>query len=152
MESGEYKPEPSIETVANAMDVGNPSNFVRLKRFFGDDWNAIKEKVTGFYFDDEQIKSAMREVFNEKNYVMCPHTAVAYLGLEAYRKNQTNDFTGVFLSTAHPAKFIELVEETLEKPIEIPERLELLLSIEKVATKMDSSFIAFKKLLMSTLK
>lgn len=151
LESGEYKPEPSIETVANAMDVGNPSNFVRLKRFFGDDWNQIKEKVTGFYFDDEQIKESMREVFQKSNYVMCPHTAIAYRGLKEYRKNHSEDFTGIFLSTAHPAKFIDLVEETLENQIEIPERLEVLLSMEKVSTKMQTSFSDFKNLLMSTL-
>ncbi|WP_026632713.1 threonine synthase [Dyadobacter alkalitolerans] len=151
LESGAYEPRPSIETVSNAMDVGNPSNFVRLQRFFEDDWTLVTEKITGFYFDDEQTKTAMREVFEKSEYVICPHTAVAYKGLQEYHKLNTSDFTGVFLSTAHPAKFIDLVEETLEKSIEIPERLELLLSIEKVATKMEVSFLDFKNLLMSTL-
>lgn len=151
LESGAYEPRPSIETVSNAMDVGNPSNFVRLQRFFEDDWTLVTEKITGFYFDDEQTKTAMRKVFEKSAYVMCPHTAVAYKGLQEYRKLNTSDFTGVFLSTAHPAKFIDLVEETLEKSIEIPERLESLLSIEKVATKMKASFSDFKNLLMSTL-
>ncbi|MCF2521006.1 threonine synthase [Dyadobacter sp. CY351] len=151
LESGAYEPRASIETVSNAMDVGNPSNFVRLQRFFEDDWTLVTEKITGFYFDDEQTKNAMREVFDKSEYVMCPHTAVAYEGLKEYRKMNTSDFTGVFLSTAHPAKFIDLVEETLEKSIEIPERLEVLLSIEKVATKMEASFSDFKNLLMSTL-
>jgi threonine synthase len=151
LENGIYDPRPSIETVSNAMDVGNPSNFVRLQRFFEDDWKLVTEKITGFYFDDEQTKTAMREVFESSEYVMCPHTAVAYKGLQEYRKQDTSDFTGVFLSTAHPAKFIELVEETLEQPIEIPERLESLLHIEKVAVKMDASFSDFKNLLMSTL-
>jgi threonine synthase len=151
LENGIYDPQPSIETVSNAMDVGNPSNFVRLQRFFEDDWKLVTEKITGFYFDDEQTKTAMREVFENSEYVMCPHTAVAYKGLQEYRKQDTSDFTGVFLSTAHPAKFIELVEETLEKPIEIPERLESLLHIEKVAIKMNASFSDFKNLLMSTL-
>lgn len=151
LESGAYEPRASIETVSNAMDVGNPSNFVRLQRFFEDDWTLVTEKITGFYFDDEQTKNAMRELFEKSDYVMCPHTAVAYEGLQEYRKLNTSDFTGVFLSTAHPAKFIDLVEETLEKSIEIPERLESLLSIEKVATKMEASFSDFKILLMSTL-
>ncbi|MCF0054061.1 threonine synthase [Dyadobacter sp. LJ53] len=152
LESGNYEPRTSIETVSNAMDVGNPSNFVRLQRFFEDDWKLVAEKISGYYFDDEQTKSAMREVSEQAGYVMCPHTAVAYKGLEAYRKKDTSDFTGIFLSTAHPAKFIDLVEETLEKEIEIPERLKSLLSIEKVSTKMDASFRDLKLLLMNTLK
>ncbi|MCE7068606.1 threonine synthase [Dyadobacter sp. CY326] len=151
LESGTYEPLPSIETISNAMDVGNPSNFVRFQRFFNDDWKSATEKVSGFYFDNEQTKTAMREVSETSQYVMCPHTAVAYQGLQAYREENTSDYTGVFLATAHPAKFIDLVEETLEKQIEIPERLKSLLSIEKVATSMNSSFSEFKKLLLSTL-
>ena len=94
----------------------------------------------------------MREVFGNTNYVLCPHTAVAYRGLQEYRKNANGNFTGVFLSTAHPAKFIDLVEETLGKPVEIPERLKSLLSIEKVSVKMKPSFSDFKSLLMSQFK
>ncbi|NIJ56168.1 threonine synthase [Dyadobacter arcticus] len=147
-----YDPAPSIETVSNAMDVGSPSNFVRLIRFFEDDWNAVTEKVSGFYFDNDQTQKAMRDVYSNANYVMCPHTAIAYLGLQAYReKARSEDFIGVFLSTAHPAKFIELVEQTLGKSIETPEQLKSLLEIEKVSIKMKSDFLEFKKLLMSQL-
>lgn len=152
LESGNYEPLPSIETISNAMDVGSPSNFVRLTRFFNDDWNAINEKVSGAFFNDEQTQKAMREVFGNANYVMCPHTAVAYRGLQEYRKKTNRDFTGVFLSTAHPAKFIDLVEETLGKSIDVPERLKSLLDIEKVSIKMKPEFSEFKSLLMSELK
>jgi threonine synthase len=152
LESGNYEPLPSIETISNAMDVGSPSNFVRLTRFFNDDWNAINEKVSGAFFNDEQTQKAMREVFGNANYVMCPHTAVAYRGLQEYRKKTKSDFTGVFLSTAHPAKFIDLVEETLGKSIDVPERLRSLLDIEKVSIKMKPEFSDFKSLLMSELK
>ncbi len=150
--SGNYEPLPSIETISNAMDVGSPSNFVRLTRFFNDDWNAINKKVSGAFFNDEQTQKAMREVFGNANYVMCPHTAVAYRGLQEYRKKTKSDFTGVFLSTAHPAKFIDLVEETLGKSIDVPERLRSLLDIEKVSIKMKPEFSDFKSLLMSELK
>lgn len=150
--SGTYEPLPSIETISNAMDVGSPSNFVRLTRFFNDDWNAINEKVSGAFYNDEQTQKAMREVFGNANYVMCPHTAVAYRGLQDYRKKTGSDFTGVFLSTAHPAKFIDLVEETLGKSIEVPERLKSLLDIEKVSIKMKPEFSEFKSLLMNALK
>ncbi|WAC11007.1 threonine synthase [Dyadobacter pollutisoli] len=149
LETGSYDPAPSIETISNAMDVGSPSNFVRLKRFFNDDWKLVTEKISGFYFNDEQTQKAMREVYGNANYVMCPHTAVAYRGLQEYRKKNQNNFTGVFLSTAHPAKFIDLVEETLGKSIEIPERLKSLLSIEKKSVKMNADFTEFKTLLMS---
>jgi threonine synthase len=152
LESGTYDPTPSLETISNAMDVGSPSNFVRLQRFFNDDWKSVTEKVSGYFFNDEQTQKAMREVFGNANYVMCPHTAVAYRGLQEYRKTHEGDFTGVFLSTAHPAKFIDLVEDTLGKNIEIPERLKSLLNIEKESIKMDSDFNAFKSLLMSDLK
>jgi threonine synthase len=149
LETGSYDPAPSIETISNAMDVGSPSNFVRLKRFFNDDWKSVTEKISGFYFTDEQTQKAMREVYGNVNYVMCPHSAVAYRGLQEYRKKNKGNFTGVFLSTAHPAKFIDLVEETLGKSIEIPERLKSLLSIEKDSVKMNADFTEFKRLLMS---
>ncbi|TLU97235.1 threonine synthase [Dyadobacter luticola] len=149
LESGTYDPRPSIETVSNAMDVGSPSNFVRFTRFFGDDWNSVTEKISGFFFDNFQTQEAMREIYKNHGYVMCPHTAVAYLGLKAYREKNTSDFTGVFLSTAHPAKFSELVEQTLEESIEIPERLKSLLEIEKVSIKMKPDFSAFKNFLLS---
>jgi len=151
LEEGTFEPHPSIETISNAMDVGNPSNFVRMTRFFGDDWKLVKEKIAGYFFNDEQTQESMREVFRNTDYVLCPHTAIAYRGLEEYRKNSEGDFTGVFLSTAHPAKFIDLVEETLEKQIEIPERLKLLLSIEKTSIKMKPSYLEFKSFLLSKL-
>ena len=151
LENGTYEPHPSIETISNAMDVGSPSNFVRMVRFFNDDWNLVKEKISGFYFDDEETRKTMREVFGNTNYVLCPHTAVAFRGLEEYRLKNGGNFTGVFLSTAHPAKFIDLVEETLGKTIDVPERLKSLLSIEKVSIKMKPSFIDFKNLLMNEL-
>jgi threonine synthase len=149
LENGNYEPLPSVETISNAMDVGNPSNFVRMIRFFGDDWQKVTEKISGFFYDDDETKKTMREIFGNANYVMCPHTAVAYRGLQEYRQKNGGDFTGVFLSTAHPAKFIDLVEETLGSAVEIPEKLKSLLSVEKTSIKMDPSFSAFKKLIMS---
>ena len=152
LENGIFEPHASIETISNAMDVGNPSNFVRMVRFFNDDWNSIREKVSGYFFNDEETQKTMREVFGNTNYVLCPHTAVAFRGLEQYRQETSENFTGVFLSTAHPAKFIDLVEETLGKSIDVPERLKSLLSTEKVSLKMKPSFDEFKALLMNGLK
>jgi threonine synthase len=128
--NGLFEPRPSIETVSNAMDVGNPSNFVRMVRFFGDDWNLVREKVSGYFYTNEETQNTMREVFVNTNYVLCPHTAVAYRGLQ---------------------EFIDLVEETLGKPVEIPERLKMLLSIEKTSIKLKPSYSDFKSLLINGL-
>jgi threonine synthase len=148
LESSLYEPTRSIETISNAMDVGNPSNFVRLIRFFGDDWAQVKEMVSGCYFDDDQTKATMREVFDETGYVLCPHTAVAYRGLQEYRHASRKDFTGIFLATAHPAKFRDLVEETLEQLISVPDRLKYLLTLEKKSIRMKADFNEFKSFLM----
>src|SRR5690606_22541972 len=131
LSTGEYNPVASVETIANAMDVGNPSNFVRMIRFFNDDWKETAQHISGFWFDDAQTEETMRTTFSDTGYVLCPHTAIAYRALLEYRKNNSDDFTGVFLSTAHPAKFIDIVEENIGQKIDIPERLKELLSIEK---------------------
>lgn len=150
--NGTFDPKPSVETISNAMDVGHPSNFVRMIRFFHDDWKQVTSLITGYSFDDAATRKDMLEVYKESGYVLCPHTAVAHLGLQAFREDTDTDFTGVMLSTAHPAKFIELVEETLGESIEIPERLETLLSLEKVSIKMKPQFEDFKNLIINDLK
>ncbi|WP_428665375.1 threonine synthase [Runella sp.] len=150
LENGTYSPVPSVETVSNAMDVGNPSNFVRLTRFFADDWEQVKNDISGCWFNDEQTKSAMREVYERQGYLMCPHTAVAYLGLKEYMHLTQKDVTGVFLSTAHYAKFLNVVEEALgTTEVEIPARLSDLLSKTKEAIPMSTRFEDFKNYLLS---
>lgn len=150
LENGVYNPAPSVETISNAMDVGNPSNFVRMTRFFGDDWERVKQDISGFWFNDEQTKNAMREVYSRTGYLMCPHTAVAYLGLKEYVSLTKKDVAGVFLSTAHYAKFLDVVEDALgTNEVEIPKRLSDLLSKEKVATQIGKRFEDFKAYLMS---
>lgn len=148
LENGTYNPHESIETISNAMDVGNPSNFVRMSRFYNDNWTSVKEEISGYSFTDDETRETMRSVFQKTGYVLCPHTAVAYRGLLEYRQKKTDDFTGVFLSTAHPAKFIDLVEATLEQSIEIPSRLADLLSLEKKSILMSTSFEEFKSHLL----
>jgi threonine synthase len=148
LESSTYDPLPSIETISNAMDVGNPSNFVRLTRFFEEDWQETRNLISGYHFDDEQTKASMQEVFGQSHYVMCPHTAVAYEGLQKYRQEMDGDFTGIFLATAHPAKFLDLVENTLESSIAIPERLKNLLSLHKKSILLKPHFEDFKAYLL----
>ncbi len=151
LESGVYNPVASVETIANAMDVGNPSNFVRMTRFFNDDWKETREHISGYWFDDAETKETMRKTFDESGYVLCPHTAIAYRALLEYRKTNKNDFSGVFLSTAHPAKFINIVEENLGQKIDVPKRLNDLLSLEKEAVKSDNSYDSFRSFLLKNL-
>ena len=147
--NGNYDPKPSVETISNAMDVGNPSNFVRLTRFFGDDWNSVKDSISGHWFDDATTRQAMSRVFDATGYVMCPHTAVAYLGLQEYQKTNPQKTTGVLLSTAHYAKFLGVVEDALGvEEIEVPARLSELLHKTKVATPMSKNFTDFKDFLL----
>jgi threonine synthase len=149
LESGVYNPVPSVETISNAMDVGNPSNFVRLTRFFDDDWAAVKSLISGAWYNDDQTRAAMRQVYDQNGYVMCPHTAVAYLGLEDYKKQHKQDVSGIVLSTAHYAKFLDTVEAVIGAKPAVPERLSALLSLPKVATQMSKHFDDFKAYLNS---
>lgn len=152
LKTANYQPiSPSIATISNAMDVGNPSNFPRLKALYGDDYETIKEKLVGFAYTDDQTRACMKEVYDRTGYVMCPHTAIAYLGLKDYLKTTTIEATGVFLSTAHYAKFLPEVEPVLGKSLPIPARLEALLAKEKIATELSTDYPTFKAFLKENL-
>lgn len=146
LESGIYKPRPSATTISNAMDVGDPSNFARILEMYDHKWMAIKEDMIGYSYSDEQTKEIMKEVYKRTGYVLDPHGAVAYLGLKEYQKK--HKATGIFLETAHPAKFLETVEETLGEKIEIPEKLKASLEKEKLSIAMKNSYDDFKAFLL----
>jgi threonine synthase len=156
LESGVYEPiSPSLSTISNAMDVGNPSNFPRMKALLNDDLQEMRDLLAGYFYTDEETKIAMKDVYNRTGYVMCPHTAVAYLGLKAYEKTLKNEaagvpVSGIFFSTAHYAKFLDVVEEVVGEQA-IPDRLSALLSKEKQATAMSTDFGDFKAWLMENL-
>ncbi|HET9052654.1 MAG TPA: threonine synthase, partial [Cyclobacteriaceae bacterium] len=122
LQTGAFNPRPSQSTISNAMDVGNPSNFARMMDLYNNDLNTIKSGITGYTFSDEETKQVMQDVYKKSNYVLDPHGAVGYLGLKKYF-SENNDATGVFLETAHPAKFLEVVEDVLKQKITIPEKL-----------------------------
>lgn len=149
LSTGIYEPKPSQETISNAMDVGNPSNFIRMRILAGDAYEEVVKHISGDFRDDAETRVAMKEVFDRTGYVMCPHTAVAYLGLKAYTKSLQEEVAGVFLSTAHYAKFLDVVEETLGTKVEVPARLSDLLSKEKVAIPMSKNFEDFKAYLLA---
>ncbi len=150
LESQVYTPiVPSVSTISNAMDVGNPSNFPRLTALFHDDFIELKQNVKGYYYTDEQTREGMVSLEMDFNYVACPHTAIAYNALMDYKKICEENFIGVFLSTAHYAKFLPDVEATLGHKIEIPLAFKELLTKEKKSVNLENDFNDFKKYLMS---
>lgn len=149
LNNGIYSPVSSKETISNAMDVGNPSNFVRMQLLAGSSFEQVKETVKGYFFDDEQTKKKLLDIFEKTNYLMCPHTAVAQLGAEAYTAEFGGDVAHVVLSTAHYAKFLPVMEPVLGHTPAIPARLAELLDKPKVARAMTSNFNDFKTYLLA---
>ncbi len=141
-----FSPKPSVSTISNAMDVGNPSNFPRMYNLYGDDFDWLSADVVSYYFNDDETRSAMREVYKNSKYIMDPHGAVGYLGLKRYLATDKKA-TGIFLETAHPAKFREVVTETLQTEIKLPARLEEFMSGTKHSIKISTQFQEFKSLL-----
>lgn len=152
LETGNYESKPSKQTISNAMDVGNPSNFERMKSLFDNDVSEFRKEIESYSFSDEETKSTMINVKNEFGYILDPHGAVAYLGLETLRQAQTDkknvDFVGVLLETAHPAKFVEVVEDVLKEKVEIPEKLEAFNKKEKKSTEFSVDFEPVKNYLI----
>jgi threonine synthase len=148
LQTGHYEPQPSVATISNAMDVGAPSNFVRLSRLFDDDFPAIRQQISGYYFDDTETERAMQAVYSRYNYVACPHTAVGINGLSSYQQSSV-DNVGIVLATAHPAKFKPLVDSILNIDVDVPERLARLADRQKQAFAIPASFEAFKESLLA---
>ena len=146
--SGNYHPKPSVETISNAMDVGAPSNFIRMRLLAGEEIEQVRKIVKGYDTSDEKTKEIMLDVYQRTAYVMCPHTAVAYDGLTQYGVEYPGDYYGVLLSTAHYAKFLPTVEETLGTKVEVPTRLAELLDKQKKSIPMGTDFEGFKRYLL----
>ena len=122
LRSGVYTPRPSVRTVANAMDVGAPSNFERIRAMYDDDIDRLREDLAGAAFDDPTVVAEIGRVYRECNYLLDPHGAIAWLGLEQILATEPGG-TGVFLATAHPAKFREVVEPAIGKTVPLPATL-----------------------------
>lgn len=143
LQSGKFEARPSIKTISNAMDVGNPSNAARIFELYKD--SDIHQDISGYSFTDQETKEAMQKVYQKSGYLMDPHAAVAWLGL------QTTQYQGpkIFLETAHPAKFGDTVEEISGKTVEIPERLAQYLERQKQSIKLGNTFEELKEFLLS---
>ena len=145
MQSGKYEPKPSKQTLANAMDVGDPSNFARIYDLFGGSHEKITSIISGATYTDDMIKDTMRTCHKETGYILDPHGACGYRALKEGLKDEE---TGVFLETAHPAKFKEKVDDILDIDINIPSRLAEFMKGEKQSIEMKNSFAEFKEFLL----
>ena len=145
LQTGEYCPRPSVATVANAMDVGDPSNFARVLDLFGHSHEAICADISGATYTDEQICDTIRQTFARTGYLLDPHGACGYRALaEGLRPGET----GVFLETAHPAKFIDTVQAVVGQPVEVPAKLQAFMQGVKQNVPMTKDFASFKAYLM----
>ena len=151
LESGIYETKPSTQTYSNAMDVGAPSNWVRIMDLFGEDVNALKKVVTSYRFNDEETLAGIKEIDSKFDYVACPHTAIAYLAIEKYRQeNPEDESAAIFLSTAHACKFPDIFPLDIAAKIEIPEQVNVLESLPRYADKLGVAFEAFKNYLLKS--
>ena len=144
--TGKYEPRASISTIANAMDVGDPSNFARVLDLYGNSHDRICQDISGCSYSDEQISDTLADTYHCHGYLLDPHGAVAYRALiEGLKVGEA----GIFIETAHPAKFKDTVESIIGESIPIPEKLEKFMNGTKQTVKMSSGFAAFKKFLIS---
>lgn len=148
LDSGRFQPLASVRTISTAMDVGDPSNFSRMAALFGGDAARMREVVVGSAHTDEDTRGAIARVHEEHGYVLDPHSAVGYLGLEAARARRPGT-VGIVLATAHPAKFAATVEPVIGRSIEVPERLARLLKGESRATRIEPDTEQLGRLLSS---
>ena len=147
LKTGEYKPKPSVATISNAMDVGDPSNFIRIQKLFNNDLEALSQKLSSFSYSDEETKAAMQKIYAETGYIADPHGAVGYLGLKHYLKDHPDAY-GIFLETAHPVKFLPVVNPVIDAEIEIPEQIKAVMDKEKHAIAI-KNYDEFKSFLLS---
>lgn len=146
LKTGEYTPRASVRTIANAMDVGDPSNFARILDLYGNSASLIRQDIAGCRYTDEEIGRTISSLYDKYGYLADPHGACGYQGLTDLLSDGE---TGIFLETAHPAKFKDTVEKIIGKPVEIPERLKDFMKKEKKSIKMTNRFEDFKEYLES---
>jgi len=145
LQTGKYNPRPSIATIANAMDVGDPSNFARVLDLYGHSHETITAEISGAAYTDDQIRETIKKVYDETGYLLDPHGACGYRALEEGLKQGE---AGVFLETAHPTKFLETVEGVIGEKVEIPAKIQEFMKGEKVSVGMSKEFEDFKGYLM----
>jgi len=144
LKSNSYEPKPSVQTVSNAMDVGNPSNFIRIQAIYNNNFETLKSNLSSYSFTDEETKQALDEIYKTTQYIADPHGAVGYLGCKSYLETNPQAHC-VFLETAHPTKFLDVVKEVISTDILLPPQIKAVIDKQKVATAIKdySEFKAF---------
>ena len=144
LKSNSYDPKPSVQTVSNAMDVGNPSNFIRIQAIYNNNFETLKSNLSSYSFTDEETKQALDEIYKTTQYIADPHGAVGYLGCKSYLESNPQAHC-VFLETAHPTKFLDVVKEVISTDIPLPPQIKAVIDKQKVATDIKdySEFKAF---------
>ncbi len=145
LQTGKYTPKPSTQTISNAMDVGDPSNFIRIQEIYNTNFDTLKKDLHSYSFTDNTTRKAMLHLYNNCNYIADPHGAVGYLGLK--NDNLSNDAIGIFLETAHPVKFLDVVEPVIDKTIAFPPQIQAIINKPKKATFIQS-YIELKSFLL----
>lgn len=135
LETGIYEPKPSIQTISNAMDVGAPSNFIRIEEIHNNNLEDLRANLSGYSYTDEETTSALGHLMKSCNYIAEPHGAIGYLALKNYLKTN-KDVQGIFLETAHPVKFLDVLYPGVAENIEIPSQIQAVINLKKEATKI----------------
>ena len=151
-ETGKYEPKKSIATISNAMDVGNPSNFSRILEIFNHQIRDMKAQISAYSIDDDSTREIIGKVYRENNYLLDPHGAVGFLALKKYLRSEErgvrSEQKGIFLATAHPVKFYDVIEPVIGKNVQLPPAVEELKSRKKHSIKMNADYDALKSLLL----
>jgi threonine synthase len=148
LETAELTPKQAVPTLSNAMDVGNPSNFVRILEIFQHQFPDLKSKLSSYSISDKDTLATIKKVYDQHHYLLDPHGAVGYLALEKYLDSHPSA-KGIFLETAHPVKFPDAVESTTGKKIEIPSSLTTIMASEKKSVQMKNNYNELKSYLLS---
>lgn len=148
LKNGTYITKPSVPTISNAMDVGAPSNFIRIEALFGNNFKTLSQNLSGYSFSDEQTIEAMNYLFNVHGYLADPHGAVGYLALKSYLTKHSNTY-GVFLETAHPVKFLDVIPKEIAVRIKVPESIKQILQKKKKAECISTYSQLKSKLLLN---
>ena len=148
LRSGNYEPKKAVPTISNAMDVGDPSNFIRIMEMFHQQIDGLKKTLNGYTISDDETKATLISVFKEHNYLLDPHGAVAYTALQQYQTKHPGT-KGVILETAHPVKFYDVIEPLINQTVPVPETVAAQIKKEKVSTKISANTNELKDFLLS---
>jgi threonine synthase len=146
--SHHYKPKAPVATISNAMDVGDPSNFIRIQQLFGMDASELKKVFSSVSITDDETKQTINRIYQEYNYLLDPHGAVGFLALERYLNNSHLQ-KGIFAETAHPVKFYDVVEPVIQQKIPLPESIEKIIHKTKMSVKMEADYNSLREWLLS---